>query len=219
MTGVAGYLATVKRSGTPTAFSSEAMALDGSTVSNRYQISDAVKEIWDRDVVPNFRGGPSSAASTIGEANIVARDYLFGKVTFGTTVPVPVVVDGSFMPMQTIAGANDYTLEMSADILDNTDFDSTGQRSKQIGLLDVSLTVTRWEPVVIDNFFFNALNSQAPLVAEVQPGGAASSGPIARGWFVPETDNRSADVASLESGDISLQLDGDPRSDFNWSDR
>ncbi len=222
MPGLAGYLATVKRSGTPTVFSSETMSTDGSTVANRFQIADATKEIWDRSVVPTMReaGSSVSAGTTISSTNISRIDYLFGRVTFGTTLAPVVRVAGTFMPVAKIIGAKEYTLAQVGDALDNTEFDSTslGIRTRQIGLLDVNITINKWEPVSIVLDSFNDLNAQKAVVIEIQPGGVSSSGPIARGWFVPENASRSGDMASLEQGDLSFQLDGDARAAYGWSD-
>jgi len=222
MPGLAGYLATVKRSGTPTLFSSEAMNTDGSTVANRFQIADGVKEIWDRTVVPTLRqaGSSVSGGTTISSTNIIKIDYLFGRVTFGTTLAPDVRVAGTFMPVAKIIGAKEYTMAQVGDGLDNTEFDSTslGIRTRQVGLLDVNITIAKWEPVSIVLDSFNDLNAQRSVVIEIQPGGVSSSGPIARGWFIPENASRSGDMASLEQGDLSFQLDGDARAAFSWSD-
>ncbi len=220
--GVAGYNAVLKRSGFETAMTAEAMStVAGSTetAGTHWQIDDATKEIFVRTVIQGFLNG----ASTISSTDIVDINYLFGKVIFNTTYPSAAVnVTGQFFPTSNIAGAHAYTLTQQNDVLDDTDFTSTGFRSKVMGLQTVDLSVTRWDSLDLE-FIHDILgtttgrDARIPLVAEIQPGGG--SNPVARGYFVMEAENRSGDVSGLESADVSLQLDGNSAAAFRWSDQ
>ncbi len=214
--GLAGYLAVVRKGGTPTTFTNEAFGDDtGSTIANKYVITDSAKAVWQRNTVPSFREG--ATGSTISSTDIAAIDYLFGKVTFNST-HATVVGSGKYVPLSSIAGAYQYTLTMTADILDDTDFDSTGYRTYLPGINNVTLSLTRWDTLNLE--FWNVLENtnatgSSRFVADIQPGG---TGPIARGWFVVGNDGRSGDVNSLEQGDVELVLDDRTVSSFRWSD-
>lgn len=209
MGSIASYTTTVKRGGTTTAMSAEAMA---NTTGNTYQISDATKEIWDRSVVPTFKAN----GVTVAAADILNIDYVFGKVTFVGSETEPITLDtGNFIPTVVVAGARVYSLSMTADMLDRTDFDGAqandGFRQRLYGLRDVSISISRWAKA--DDTFFTALNSKTPVVIEVQPGGAND---FARGWFLLEGENHSGDIAALESSDPTFVLDGEVEGRFNW---
>lgn len=208
---LAGYLTTVKASGTSTAMADEAMT---NTTGFSYQMNDLTKRVWDRDVVPTFEDLGESP-QVILAADVLSIDYLFGVVTFASAKTEPVVLKtGNFMPMTTIAGAHSYNLGQGGDVLDDTEFglaNNNGARQRILGIRDVSLSVSRWDQVT--KTFFNALNNRTPLMIEVRPGG---SGDVARGWYVPEAEDHSGDVSSLEAADLSFQLDGNVRSSFNW---
>ena len=212
MPGTAGYLTTVKRGGTPTAFSDEPMSLAS---GRTYQVVDPVKRVWDRDLAPTVYDD----GVEVDSADIESLDYLFGRVTFasGYSVAGPVTVDGQYMPLAPVGGANSYKLNLGGDVLDDTDYDSAqasgGHRSKRYGLLDVSLTLSRWEDLSRD--FSDLLLSGQAVLIEVRPGGGDLT---ARGWYVIESDNWSGDVAALETGEIGFLLDGDSAADFGWNE-
>lgn len=208
----AGYLTTVKRGGTSTAFTGEPASLvSGKT----YQIDDATKRVWDRTVTPTVYDN----ASPVDSANIESIDYLFGKVTFvaGYTVTGPVTIDGSYIPMQVVAQANSYNLNQSSTVLDKTDYETAqandGYHSRQLGLHDVNVTITRFHDVT--KTFADLLANRTPILIEIRPGG---SGDYFRGWFVPESVNASGDLDALEQEELSFQLDDDTSDAqaFNW---
>ena len=218
--GVAGYNAVLKRSGFETVFTSEAMStVAGSTetAGKHWSIDDSTKDLFVRTAVVTF----TDASSTISSTDILDINYLFGKVIFKSTHPA-VNVTGQYFPLSNIAGAHAYTLTQQNDVLDDTDFTSTGFRSKVMGLQTVDLSVTRWDSLDLE-FVHDILGTSTgrapriPLVAEIQPGGG--SNPVARGYFVMEAENRSGDVSGLESADVSLQLEGDDKAAFRWSDQ
>lgn len=208
--GSPGWRATVKRSGTSTAFTDESATLvSGKT----YQIDDPDKVVWDRTKPITVKDG----GNAVDPGDIEHVDYLFGTVTFvdGYTVQGDVEISGNYLPMQSIAGANSYTLNQTVDVLDNTDFDhakSTGHRRRVSGLHDVSATVSRWDDLSKD--FFTAASNGEVVVLEIEPGGGTKK---FRGFMLVETANRSGDVAALESEEVTFQLDGDGLGKaFSW---
>ena len=137
--GFSGYKAEIKKHGTATAFTTEAMTLvSGKT----YAIDDATKEIWDRSepTMDILDTGGSIAAS-----DILNIDYLFGRVTFiaAFSPTGAVTATGKFFPTVTIARPNTYNLTMTAEAIDESDFISaqanSGHRIFTPGLRTVAL--------------------------------------------------------------------------------
>lgn len=211
--GIAAYTTRLRVSGTPTAMTGEAMtAVDSSTSSTHWEIDAAAKSVWDRDSTPTFTGG----GGAIPQSEIAHINYLYGRVKFHNPQS-GVSVSGSYLPMADAAGAHNYTLTLESDALDDTDFSSTGFRSRQIGIHTASVSVTRWDSV--DRTIADALldtTKQPVMVVEIQPGGPPN--PSARMFVVPTSDSRSGDVGSLESVDTSFELSGDTKGSFAWSD-
>ena len=226
--GIAGYNTVIRRTGDETVFTDETMStVVGSTLpaGRHWVIADGTKDVFVRTATFAFG---ETTASTIADSDVTEINMLFGKVIFATTHPT-VVVTGQFFPMSNVGGANAYTLTQQNDVLDDTDFTSTGFRSKILGLQTVELSITRWDSLEL-GFVHDLIGrttstgstlperaARIPVVAEVQPGGG--SNPKARGYFVTEAENRTGDVSALESADVSLQLDGNPDASFRWSDQ
>lgn len=221
---VASYRTRIKKSGEPTAFSSAAFT--ATTVNNQYQITSTAFRAWDRTQSFTFRTS-ATTISTTSSSGISDIDYLFGKVTFDSSQGSSLNGDGTYLPLTDVGGANTYTLSMGGDVLDDTAFNSTGWRSRTLGLRDVSLSISRWDDLnlrfvegILDlstagssgEFFAGS----TVVVMEVNPGGSSSV--QARGFFRISANDNSGDVGSLESVDISLELDGSTEDAFRWSD-
>jgi hypothetical protein len=211
--GVAAYTATLLRTGTPTAFTDEAFTPTGSTtVANEFQITDTTKNIFDRRSVPSFKEG--ATGSTISSTDVADINYLYGKVSFNST-HATVSASGTYMPTVSVAGAHTWNLTQTADILDDTDLDSTGFRSKVVGLREVSLSVQRWDTVDLDFYDEFIRSTVGYMVVEVAP---TSTGPTCRGFYRVSEDSRSGDVGSLEQADTNFVITGTTQGAFAWSD-
>lgn len=202
---VAGYSTLVKLAGATTAMTDQATT---NTSGDFWQITDVTRRVLDRDVLPTFEDN----AVPISAADIASIDYLFGIVEFTASKTGPITfATGSFVPLTAVAGANAFTLNQSVDALDDTEFAGDGSRSRIYGLKDVALSLTRI--LAIEATFVDAINDRTPVMVDVQPGG---SGPIARGWYVAESQAASGDIGSLEQTELSFQLDGDTEAVFAW---
>lgn len=101
---------------------------------------------------------------------------------------------------------NSATLNLAGDVLDDTDFTSTGFRSRVIGLRDWNISVPSWQDgsntalSTIRSAWFN----RTRLTVRYLPDGSKGF----HGEVQVESYNLSGDVGSLESVDISLQADG-----------
>jgi len=201
---VAGYNTKIKLSGSGTTMSSEAMA--ATTGTNEYQISNSAKGIFDPTTTPSFTVGGTAISST----DISSIDYLFGKVTFSSTKGAAIKVSGTYLPTTNIAGAHAYNLNISRNLLDDTDFNSSGWISRANGLKDVSFTVNRWDDVSTQ--FLDLINSTKDVIADVRPGNSTSV--VYRGVFKVESEAKSGDVTALEGSDVSFQLNGSSNASF-----
>lgn len=206
--GVAAYNTVVERVGSSTAFTGEPMTATGAT--NEYQIDDKAKSIWDRTAT--FTVYEDSVDVT---SDVTGFNYVLGKVVFATAKTGSISVDGSYLPRQAIAGANSYTLSHTGDLLDDTDFTSTGFRTRRYGLRDVSVSIERYYP--LNKHFLDAVKNGEIVVISIQPGGTqGGSTEYARGYFTAESAELAGDVSNLENESLSFQLDGDPDISFDW---
>jgi len=214
MPGVPGYLTSVKIGGTPVALSDEPMVDVGGSPNLIFRVTDATKRILDPAATFVFGSGAGSPTA-IPAADVASINYLAGTVTFSVSPTLPVVIQsGNYIPVSFIAGAHTYGLSCSSDLLDNTTFESaktSTQRQKQVGLLDVSVSVDRFDEgdLTIKTF----LENRTRVLIDITPGSGTL---VARGWFVPESENRQGAIAELESAPLVFQLDGDDKVDFDF---
>ncbi len=204
MAGVAGYNASIKKSGTSTAFTDEATT---NTAGNTWQISDSVKEVWNRNTLPTFKDNTVSIPS----GDIQSIDYLYGKVTFTGSKTGPITVSGDYMPMAEVAGAKDASLNRTSAILDDTDTGNTGYHTKVSGLHDASVTLGRFDDIT--HTFTDILNNRTPIVIEIAP----TTNKSYRGWFISESSGQNLDLNALIDESITFQLDGDDETGKTFS--
>lgn len=195
----AAYKATIKKSGTSTAFTDEAMSV---VSGNTYKITASTKNVWDTSVVPTFY----EDAVEIDSSDIASINYVFGKVTFATPKTGVITVDGSYMPLAAIAGANSIGLNMSQSIHNVTDFDGAdnGNNRKICGQMDVTLSVERIDP--LDDAIYDVLVAGNPIFIEINEDRSQTS--VHRGWFLVESANKALNMEALINETISMSLAG-----------
>lgn len=214
--GFAGYQVDLKKSGTPTTFTTEACTLiSGKT----YQVNDTTKQVWDRLTAVNvFDGGVNK------DAFVESIDFIFGRVTFlpSYTVTGAVTVTGKYLPMTVLASYKDFTLGMSMDPKDTTDVPTAqsngGYATYEAGLKTVTLELSGVFNVT--NAYRAALAARSELILEINPDGTSKS--VARGYFKPIATGQSGDVGALEEETVSfrLQVPSSPSNiqyPFRWS--
>ena len=200
--GFAGYVAKIKKSGTATAFTTEAFTLvSGKT----YKITDITKNVWNR--AGTFAVFDNAVAVDMDD-DIESIDYLNGRITFASayTVGGPVTVTGSYFPMTQLAGANSFTLTQNANAIDTTDYviaqGNGGYRTFIYGLKTVKLSV---KGIFSAGAGFRALLQARPeLMIEINPDGSNMS--VARGWFKPLSTSQAGNVGELEDSSIDFSL-------------
>lgn len=209
--GFAGYNVSIKKQGTATAMSAEAMSLvSGKT----YQIDDTAKRIWDRTNITILDN-----AIAVADADILNIDFLFGKVTFtaGYTPTTPITVTGDYFPTAQVGKGQSYTLNQTVDSIETTDFDTaqgnSGRRTFKYGLKNADLELQG----VFDatNAFIASLEARSELILEVDPVGDGLT--RARGFYRITSQNQSGDVGALEEETVTFSLavpDNTPDAEF-----
>lgn len=199
--GFAGYKATIKKTGTSTAMTDEAMEL---VSGKRYRITNTAKRIMNRAIATVVE----DSGSAVDAANILYINYLFGEVEFvsGYTVNGAITITGEYLAVTTLGKANGFTLTQEADAIQNTDFATAqsngGYHTHTPGLRTVSLD--------LDGIFDASAGLDAILLArtevliEINPDGNSKS--IARGYFKLASDGQSGDVGALEEESASFVL-------------
>jgi len=214
--GFAGYVAVLKKGGTPTAMTAEAMTLvSGKT----YKITNAVKNFWDHTVTPTF----TDNAVPVPPGDIESIDYLFGRVTFtaGHTIAGAIVLaTGTYIPMTQIARGTGFNLTQTADMVDDTDFEiaqaNDGHRKFIYGLKTVGLELTGIFSST--NAFRQLLDDRAEICIDLNPDGTLKS--VARGLFKAVNTGQSGDVGDQEVETLTFELsvpdDPDLVTPFKW---
>ena len=196
-----GFQATVKRAGTGTTFTGEAMEQeDGQT----YIITDKTKDLWDYNVgVTVF-----DDASEVSAANIESIDYLFGRVTFvaGYSVVGAITVDGSYFPVATFGCANSISLTQNAEAILASCFDTTqtenGYNTYDSGLKTVSAELSGFYRTAND--FFTILSDRDTIILEVDWEGDGQT--KCRGVFNVQSYSQSGDVGQQEESSVTFNL-------------
>lgn len=209
--GFPGYKATLKRAGTPTAFTAEAtVSKDGG-----YYIVDRTKSIWVIGSVTVLDN-----AIAVDEADIDYIDYLQGGVVFvdGYVETGPVTVTGQYYPTSRICYAQTFSLTQSADTENITDLceadDNGGFGVFSYQRQNVELS--------LDGFyndgseFLADLLSRESVIIEINPDGQGKS--VARGFFRATSTSQTGDVGSTEteSATYALSVPENVRFPFKW---
>lgn len=211
--GFAGYVASIKATGTATAMTDEPMSLvSGKT----YAVADVTKNVWDytKALTIEDNGTPVAAA------DIESIDWLFGRVIFAAayTPTGPITATGHYLPLTEVSRANSFTLTQTAETVDHTDYATArangGYRVFQPGLRTISLELGGFYDA--SDAVWEILENRQEMVIEINPDGSGLS--LARGVFKLVTRNQSGDVGALEEQSRTFNLSVPEGMDiiFNW---
>lgn len=200
--GFAGYTVDIKKTGTPTTMTDEAMS---SIATDTYQVTASTKRILDPDTTIVVEDNNVAVAAS----NIEYIDYLFGIVKFITayTPTEPITITGKYLPQSILAKYRNFTLTMTMDPIDNTDIPAAQANSGHRTFDPAGLkTVTLETSGVYDstNGYRTDLVARTTLVIEVNPDGASQT--VARGFFKPTARGQSGNVGDLEEETASFTL-------------
>lgn len=213
--GFPGYKATLKRAGTPTATTGEALAVDPED-SLMYRVVDRTRSLWAYEEGVAVYDG----ATVVDEADIDYVDFLQGAVKFASTYTVTddITVDVSYRSLSPICFAQSFTLTQSADTENTTDFcqaqDNGGFAVFSYQQQSVELSL---EGFYSDTSgFFADLMARDQVIIEINPDGEGKS--VARGYFRAANHSQSGDTGSTETESISwnLSVPEGVRYPFSW---
>jgi predicted secreted protein len=158
MTAIAGRKSLVKVTGDATNFADEATT--GEATHKIFTITAATKNCWDPSAPITVK--VDGAAVTTG----FTVERLVGRVTFAASKGASVVtVSGKYLPLSTAAGCREYTINRARALIDVSDFDVVDDYKKNLaGKKDASGTLSVWYQN--DSYFFDAMDSDAPIVLE-----------------------------------------------------
>ncbi len=207
--GFAGYVATIKKTGTPTSMTDEPMSLvSGKT----YKTTATTKNVWSRLTTPTIKDNSVAVAGS----NIQEIDYLFGRVTFvaGYSPTGPITVTGNYLPMTALGKSNGFTLTQTANAIQTSDFETVqgndGHHTYRYGLKTVSIDLQGIHDAVAG--LRALLVARTELVIEINPDGSSKS--VARGFFKPMNNSQSGDVGDLETETTSFNLSVPDQADI-----
>jgi len=172
--------------------------------SQSYQITALAHQILDPDTPVVVYGN----AIIIPATDIAGIDYLTGTITFsaGYTVVAPVTIDGAFLPATQVVAANTFTLTMTAQTVDKTDFVSAqgnnGFKSVDYGLRTVALSLSGFHSSTTG--YFGLIVARTLVVIKIQPAGTDDA--VAIGFFKPKQKQQQGNVGALEQDDMEFSL-------------
>lgn len=214
--GFAGYNADLFKQDTSTSMTTEAMTL---VTGKIYQIDDQTKEIWDR--LGTFVIFDNAIDHT---ADVDTFDYLFGRVEFNASYSVvePVTVTGDFFTKKALGTMRNFTLTMTADAVETTDFDTAqtngGFKTHDPGLRTVTFEASGFYNLT--NAFLVELKNRNEIIIEINPDGSLQS--LARGFFRAISEVQAGDVGALEEETITFALNVPDLTNlfrpFGWQD-
>lgn len=152
-----GRLGLIKVTGAGLAFTGEACTtISANTV---YQITNTVKQVWDRSAAITVLKDAVSQSSALYTLN-----RLTGTITFLADIGGghTITVTGTYLPVSTAAQAKTYSYALSANNLDVTKFGDT-LRTRIQGMKDIKGSANSWK---VDTYFTDALNAAVPIVLE-----------------------------------------------------
>lgn len=211
--GISGYLATIKKGGTPTTLTATACTQIGSSKS--YQITDATKQVLDTATTVIVKD-----AGVDHTADVLSIDYLLGIATFKSayTPGGAITITGKYLPMTNLGKAMTWDLKQTADTIETTDLGTAqangGYSTFEPGLRTVTMSLKGFYDVTAA---LRALvNNRSQVIIEINPDGGGKS--LCRGFFKASGDSQTGAVGALEeeSTDFVLNVPDSSYVPFNW---
>lgn len=199
--GFAGYKASIKRAGTPTAVTT--VALD-EEVNGGFYTSNRAQSLWDRSAVVTIYDD----ATPVPEADIAYIDYLQGGVVFasGATITGPITADFSYLGTAPVCFFTSFDLGQTLSAENVTDYceanDNGGWAVYAPQQLEVDLS--------LDGFYSDSSDSFADIVADdeilIELDLVGDGSVVARGYFRASDLSESGDVGATETTSQSFVL-------------
>lgn len=142
------------QSGSSISFTNESTT---TTDYRTYKIANRSKRYFDRSypITVRVNGNVVTSGFTI--------NYLLGAVIFDAPLSSSdeVTISGRYIPVAEVAQGYEWSLEISANEIDATDFSSANFRSLVVVDKEATAKFSWWWG---DEAFFNAVNSQSPVI-------------------------------------------------------
>ncbi len=198
MAATAGFNTALKVGGTSTAFTGEATT---NTTGDSYQITNTAKRVLDPTVAITVYDGVTPVVPTV-------IDWLFGVVTLPAPPVGAVTIDGSYIPLLTVAQGQAATTDTSVDALDASVFGSrdrvfvAGLRTLTIELETLDTLDTDLDSSG-DTWTWNAKASGVAILVQVDWAGDGAN--LSRCWSLISGTSVGSVVDDLVNGKISIQ--------------
>lgn len=199
MPASAAKLCAVKQSGTGVGMTAEACT---GTANTSYQITNTAKRVID----------PSAAVTVkdagVGTIEAYTLNRLTGTVTFGSAVVRVITIDGTYLPLTTVAEAMEFDFQTKPQFLPDTAFlDSDVTRIFNEN--DCAGSVGQWKNT--SQNFKAALDAGVPLCVEFLRG---TTTVFCRAWVLFTTNGIMAEKKGLLTETIAFDgsADADGRS-------
>lgn len=206
----AAHTGVIRCQGTSTAFTNEATTK--LTANTRYQLNTDVRRLLDPAVavvVEVDADGAGGGGYVVASPSTYSVDYLFGVITFATDqgASALVRVSGSYLPVVDLLGVTSWQLDASRTVLDDTTVNNTsGWRTKKLGLRDLTCELELNESLLTDNdtgagtkkledFFTNG----TPLLFERLVGGKRF-----RAWVLPSGTGEGGALDELVKNTVNF---------------
>ena len=192
--GFAGYVAVIKKTGTPVVITNEATTAV-SVPLKIYQITAAAHQILDPATPVVVKDGATDVT-----AQVLNIDYMFGIVTFKSTYTVlgAITVTGAYLPTTPVAKGQSFTLSQTATVIDTTDFPTAqsngGYKTHIPGLNNVALEIMGIYSIT--NAWLTTVTARTAFVVEITPDGLNAS--TFRGLFKALSEGQAGKVGELE---------------------
>jgi hypothetical protein len=196
MAAIPGYGSVIKIPGTSTAFTGEATTLVSGTT---YQINTSAKRVLDPAVAVTVKdGGVAVAVSSV--------DWLFGKVTLSSAPAGAVTVDASYLPMLTVAQIREFSIKVSANMLETTNMDTGTARARLKGLATAEVHLLTYDQRETDQdpgagTQTWASNFAGAVMVEIRPNNDTYG---FRGWTILESVEDKAAVDGIKELDLNF---------------
>jgi len=129
-------------------------------------------------------------------------DYLFGRITFIDDPGDDVTVSGEYLELDESVSAREFSISISGELADATEFSPDGYVQRQATISDASGSITSLTPVLGGTSIYEARADGRPILLEVNVGG---TGELFRAWVLIESLSDATSPAALHTSTINWQ--------------
>lgn len=214
MAGTPGYSAVLKLGGEPVEMVDEPTTVDTGTDEphSLFRITDASRRILDPDTELLVEIALDGDTFTEADPAGFVVDALAGTFTFPVDLGADTVVrvTGAYLPTASVVGVSECSVNVAANLLDDTAYEGDGARSNVYGLVEFSGSASLFATLLERRDVGDASSALAAFLLgrehkllEFTP---VPGGRIYRAWIAFESEDASAPVDDLVSGSLSFTM-------------